>query len=212
MADRIIYTCVGASPASFYFPEFLLTSGPTVPAWIDYFGAMDVFGVTIEIDNPPAAGTFTYDFGSFTVDIVVSADCYSLYDPCCNPDKFFNISWVNIYGGRQNYLFDGFFTLEGRQEGGEQLFERDFVLKYSDTGNIYDGVICSVRDIPYSHVAKIWSLKNAPQAWLWNSTSHRFDIPIIIDRESITKRRSRDKFFNVSLRFCYAERLRIQTQ
>lgn len=209
---KYAFACVNGGTLTLNFPEYILTASPTVPAWISYSGAIDVFGVQVVITNAPAAGSFTYAFGQFNLTIFVNADCFSIYDPCCRNNNYFNISWINIHGGRQNYLFDGVHTLEGRQEGGSQTFERDFVLKYSDTGDNYDGVICSVKDIPYSHIATIWNLKNAPQAWLWNFTTERWDIPIIIDRESFIKRRSRDRFFSVQLRFRYAEKIRIQTQ
>lgn len=209
---KYAFACVNGGTLTLNFPEYLLTASPSVPGWVTYSGAVDVFGVQVIITNAPGEGTFIYDFGQFTLKIFVNADCFTTYDPCCRNNNYFNISWINIYGGRQNYIFDGVYTLEGRQEGGSLTFEKDFTLKYSDTGDNYDGVICTVKDIPFAHIATIWSLKNAPQAWLWNFTTERFDIPIIIDRESITKRKSRDRFFNVSIRFRYAEKIRIQTQ
>lgn len=207
-----IYTCVNGGIISVdYSGTGFSEPGPTVPAWLTY--SVGPHGLlTITVTDATVAGSYNYTFGDLTLIVFVSELCFQEYEPCCRNNNYFNIEFVNIYGGRQNYIFDGVYTMEGRTEGGEQVFETDFTLKYSDVGNVYDGIIATVRDIPSSHLAVIWALKNSIQCRLFNFETSRFDIPIIVDRESFTKRKSKDKFFTASIRFRYAERIRIQSQ
>lgn len=181
-----------------------------LPAWIDATDLGDT--MQIEITNAPTAGTFTYNFTVFTLKVIVTELCVENYNPCCKGHEI-NIGWINNLGGFQNWIFDGIITSEFRHQGGSQTFmNENQQMKYSDAGDNYDGEICECKDISKHHVDIISNLRMSIQAWIYNTESNAWDIPIIIDRDSFTKYNSKDRFFNISLRFFYAEKLQVQTQ
>lgn len=145
-----------------------------------------------------------------TVELVVVADLYDEVSNCCG-DR--NIAWYNIQGGWQNYVFSGIKTFQVEAGEDKQFKTNDYVLKHSEISGVFDGEILTTGDIPQSHVTVLDGLKaKSIQAFLYNDETELWDIPILVIRESYTKFRSRDKFFEVRVRFLYAEEILVQTQ
>jgi hypothetical protein len=72
-------------------------------------------------------------------------------------------------------------------------------------------MICTTGNIPKSHVDYLDSLRYSIQAYLYPSG---FDngIPILLDSDSFTKYTSRDKLFDVGVRFLFAKEIQNQRQ
>lgn len=166
----------------------------------------------------PAVGSYSVTFSEYvggneviwTIILNVLVDRYNVFQNCCG-DR--NIAWLNIQGGWQNYIFTGIknFQIEGGKDN--QFKTSDYVAKYSEISGVYDGELLTTGDIPKSHVDVLDGLRaKSIQAFLFNETSQAWDIPILIDRGSYTKYKSRDKFFEVRVKFIYATEVLIQTQ
>lgn len=136
----------------------------------------------------------------------VRESCEELYDNCCDG---MNIQWLNQVGGMQNYYFNGVKTFEVTQENAKRYIDYNKIARYSDRGNVYKGMIVSTKAIPQEHVDLLDSLRYSIQAY-----ENRDDVlyPILIDPESYTKYKSKDKKFDVFIKFIYAEPVKIQTQ
>lgn len=178
-----------------------------------FTGFMEGYTITA-----PAVGSYSVTFTEFaggneviwTIILNVLVDRYNVFQNCCG-DR--NIVWLNIYGGWQNYIFTGIktFQIEGGKDN--QFKTSGYVAKYSEISGVYDGELLTTGDIPKSHVDILDGLKaKSIQAFLFNEDTQAWDIPILIDRGSYTKYKSRDKFFEVRVKFIYAEEVLIQSQ
>lgn len=210
---KTIVTCVGDALTCRLDMEGGSGSVPTLPSWVTAYvsGASDL--IVITIDNPSTAGIYgPYDFGAFDVEIVVNENCFESVDPCCDGLER-NIAFLNRWGGWQNWIFDGVTTFETQHRGNEKTFARsDNVVRYHDTGDVFDGEIVTTRDIGRNHVDLIVEMAMSIQAYLYNSNTGAFDIPILIERQSFTKYETRTNFFTINIRFIYATRKNYQIQ
>jgi len=156
--------------------------------------------------------SFTFDLAGEeqTVEINVNTCLTEFYDNCC--DNQCNIAWLNPEGGWQNYIFTGIKTFEVQQDSGFTFKTSNKTIKYSEKENVYDAVICTTGNIPKSHVDYLDSLRYAIQAYLFNPTTNAWDIPILLDADSFTKYTSRQKLFDVSVRFIKAREIAVQRQ
>lgn len=204
---------------SFTFEGFNQGANPTPPDWFQWVNGV----VLIDIQTfngytftaPPQIGTYDIYFIDFTASVYyirinVIVGQYSLYNNCCG-DR--NIVWLGIHGGWQNYIFTGIKTFQV-QVGKEKQFKTSgLVLKNSEVNDVYDGELLTTGDIPKSHVNVLDGLRaKSVQAFLYNEDTEAWDIPIVIDRGSYTKFKSNDKFYEVRLKFIYAEEILVQTQ
>jgi len=146
--------------------------------------------------------------GDFKIIVNVLEDCTNLYSNCCTANSV-NVQWVNQAGGMQNYYFNGVQTIEVSQENAKRFIDPNNIARYSERGQVYDGKIISTKKIPQSHVDLLDSLRYSIQAYI-NVDDVLF--PIIIDPESYTKYKSKDKVFDVFLKFIFADPVKIQTQ
>lgn len=206
--------------------DFLAEQGanPSPPSWFDWvindalgFDALVAFSFTAP--NIPA--TFEIFFVShfdhsqgYKIIINVQSDDFDVYSNCCeteaNPHR--NIAWYNIQGGWQNYIFTGIKTFRVEVGGNKQFKTNQLVSKHQRIEGVFNGEIITAGDIPKSHVDYIDGLRYSIQAFLYNSITQTWDIPILIDLETFTKYETRDKFFDVRLKFIYAEEILVQTQ
>lgn len=149
------------------------------------------------------------DLIEWTIELFVIADTLSLYNNCCGG---MNIAWLNIQGGWQNYQFNGIKTYQVDIDSSRQFKTSGLIQKHSQIEGVYNGELISSGDIPRSHVDILDGLKYSIQAFLYNDDTGAWDIPILVDIGSFTKYKSRDKFFEVRLKFIYAEEILVQSQ
>lgn len=165
----------------------------------------------------PSIGSYTVAFTELvegeevilTIVLNVIAEAYNLYANCCG-DR--NIAWLNIQGGWQNYVFSGIKTFQVEVEGSKQFKNSNLEKKHSQIDGVYTGEIVTTGDIPKAHVDALDGLRYSIQAFLYNDDTEAWDIPILIEPESFTKYKSNDKFYEVRIKFIYAEEILVQTQ
>lgn len=191
---------------------------PAPPAWFAFVDGDVILGIQTyngyTFTAPASLGTYditfvSFDGAPFYVRINVVAEAYDIFQNCCG-DR--NIAWFNIQGGWQNYIFSGIKTFQVEVDGSKQFKTSDLVKKHSQIDGVYNGELISTGDIPKSHVDALDGLKYSIQAFLYNDETEAWDIPILINKDSFTKYKSNDKFFEVRLKFIYAEEILIQTQ
>lgn len=134
------------------------------------------------------------------------------YNNCCvnYPNGRVNIVWLNREGGYQNYIFQGVKTFEQRV-GDERTYKDGSILKLSQRKNVYSGRIVTTSNIPQLHVDYLDSLRTSIQAWEWNESDDTYT-EILLDNSDYVKYTTRQKLFDISIRFIYAEEIIIQTQ
>ena len=211
--------CVGEQAVEL-FPDFnpeILEYGNFVglPEWVTLtYSGLYVNGFII---NPPTEGSYSFTFETegeetieYEVDINISNCNQVAYDNCC--DNQCNIMWLNPQGGWQNYIFTGIKTFEVEQDNGNTFKTVSKVIKYTEKKEVYNAMICTTGNIPKSHVDYLDSLRYSIQAYLFNSNTNTWDIPILLDSESFTKYTSRDKLFDVAVRLLFAKEIQIQRQ
>jgi hypothetical protein len=187
------------------------TSFTGVPSFVAIVPFGKVLGLII-LGNTAGAFTFTFevDGETFLVEINVSTCITEFYDNCC--DNQCNIAWINPQGGWQNYIFTGIKTFEVQQDNGNTFKTSNKTIKWSERKEVYEATICTTGSIPKAHVDYLDSLQYSVQAYLFNPTTNAFDIPILVDSDSFTKYTSRQKIFDVSIRFLKAKEIQVQTQ
>ena len=190
-------------------------SVPTVPAWITVTNDTTNKILTLEFD-PSSTGSFSYDFGAFMVyvEVISTANFFTEIESCCTDSL--NITWLNRLGGWQNWNFacKRMFQIEG---SAAKTFVNDITVKYSDINDVFQAVEVMADVFNRKQLDYIATLSYSIQAFLYNSDTQEFDIPILIDRKSFTKY---DKYglnqqqfpFPFTFRFIYAKKLLIQTQ
>jgi hypothetical protein len=134
----------------------------------------------------------------------------ALYVNCCDND--INIGWFNRLGGWQNYIFSGVKTFEVKVEDTKTFKSFERVKKFSEITGVYEGEIVTTGNIPQAHADYLDSLRYSIQAYVYNETTSAWDLPILVDVNSWVKYSSRDKLFDVRIRFIYATEKIIQSQ
>lgn len=207
---RYTYDIISAYPSWFNVVEGTNPPlGNTVIGW-NFTFPDNITDEAITIQRTTWTPFYHYD-DFMTIEIVTDLSCgLEEYDVCCTDAC--NIAWLTRQGGWQNYIFPG--VKEWRVEVGDaKTFKTNQpIIKYSEVRDVYNGKICSTGDIPKSHVDLLDSLQYAIQAYMWNADTENWDIPILIDKKSFVKYKTRDKFYDVKIRFIYAEELLVQTQ
>lgn len=188
---------------------------PSVPAWIAIVNDTGDKTLTITF-TPTAAGSFgAYAFTAFNLYVVVTASFYLSQSNCCTGEPM-NIAWLNRLGGWQNFSFNCSRTYE-IDGASAKTFVNDLTIKYSDINDVYDAVAVDADLANRTEINLVATLKYAVQAFLYNTDTLEWDIPILIDRDSFPKY---DRYglkqmqfpFNFTFRFIYATKLLIQTQ
>jgi hypothetical protein len=187
------------------------TSFTGVPNFVAVVPFGKLLGLII-LGNTTGAYSFTFQSGgeTFLVEINVNTCLTEFYDNCC--DNQCNIAWLNPQGGWQNYIFTGIKTFEVQQDNGNTFKTSNKTIKWSERKEVYEATICTTGNIPKSHVDYLDSLRYSVQAFLFNPATSAFDIPILVDSESFTKYTSRQKLFDISIRFLKAKEIQVQTQ
>jgi hypothetical protein len=195
--------------------DFLTSSDATNFQNVPSFVGFTIIGRSLVISilgNTIGQSTFTFDLGGEEQTVIINVNnCLTdFYDNCC--DNQCNIAWLNPQGGWQNYIFTGIKTFEVNQDNGNTFKTSNKTIKWSERKEVYEATICTTGSIPKAHVDYLDSLQYSVQAYLFNPTTNAFDIPILVDSDSFTKYTSRQKIFDVSIRFLKAKEIQVQTQ
>lgn len=198
-----------------YYGDNTVSIPGGLPAWITATDETDDEGrdrIKLEFD-PVAVGSYgPYDFGDFNIEAEVVTALYASVDGCCDSGEV-NIAWFNRLSGWQNWKFRRRRTFELQSKGDAKQFSRDLTAYYSKLPDKFEGEVVSVTIHSQSQLDNLSTLKYALQAYVYNSETGEYDIPILIDQESFTKYFDKQKtFIPFSFRFIYAERLNTQTQ
>lgn len=181
---------------------------PSFVAIVPFFGTLGLVILANQVGS--YSFTFTIEQEPFEIQINVTQCIEDFYDNCCTFDC--NIAWLNRQGGWQNYIFTGIRTYEIEQESGSTFKTIDKVKKWAEKTEVFEAVICTTGNVPRSHIDYIDSLRYSIQAYLFNEQTQKFDIDILLDSESYTKYTSRQKFFDVAIRFLKTKEIIIQSQ
>jgi len=131
----------------------------------------------------------------------------------CKADVI-NIAWLNQLGGFSSFALEGRF-IKGRDFGSDQtIVTNTRVLKRIEYKDVYDTFEIRGGVLSKNQLDLLQSLRSSIQAYLYNSNTEAFDIPIVIDRGSFNTYGNR---FNQSetrfgFRFRLSQQVRIQTQ
>lgn len=216
------------------FDDLIFIQGayPNPPAWFEWSTTGAEFDIEYlngyRFTAPTELGTYEVFFTNhfpeddplgrtphnYKIVINVYFNNYDTYGNCCETEnnKHRNLTWLGIHGGWQNYIFTGVKTFRVDIGRNNQFKTNEYVIKHAEINGVYDGEIITSGDIPKSHVDLLDGLKYSIQAFLYNEETEAWDIPILVDLESFTKYKSRDNFFEVRLKFIYAEEIVVQSQ
>lgn len=225
------FTWLGASPTAGF------TADPALPSWIQ----ATAVGNNIEvIINPCTAGVGDYLSGDYNpLDYLTGGQvnsvtgCYSfdfelggllftlgvcvtpiseIVEVC--PADVLNFAWLNQRGGFSSFAVECRY-INGREFGGEGLtVNANRILKRVQFLDVYD--FTEVRGGVFSknQLDLLASLRSAIQAFLYNTETQAFDIPVVLDRSSFTTygNRFNQSETRFSFRFRRSQQLVIQSQ
>jgi hypothetical protein len=139
------------------------------------------------------------------------------YTPeCCTG---LNIVWLNREGGYQSFLFGGKRAIYEINDGEAETFKtQNLTLKNSSLKDVYRAVVVNTGVIDRELLSVLESLRNSIQAWVYDEDlpdylnfEDRFT-PIIVDRESMIVRDTKERIVERTFRFLIAKELNIQGQ
>lgn len=130
----------------------------------------------------------------------------------CEADGI-GICWVNQEGGRQSFYFNQPKEFAISQEDGQTYVNQSNEKRYYTKGLVEDVVRITQQFIPIEFVTSINSLKNSIQAWTFtdidDNTTYK---SIVIDEDSWTFKKSKQRFYELSFNFKYSVAKIIQKQ
>lgn len=197
------------------------------PSWFNAVEWMGYWFTGYSFTAPLTLGTYQFIFGcqlsspiqttfaTYLIEVVVVADIIARPVEICCQKKEHNIAWFNKEGGWRNWIFDGVRTSKLKMSNDNTFKELDddgdLTTKYSERSEIFDAEICSAI-VTCSQLEYLDSLRESIQAYKYNSEDDSFNIAVLLDSKSVTKYKSKDKFFEVKISFIYAKEKLIQTQ
>jgi hypothetical protein len=131
----------------------------------------------------------------------------------CDGDTSFNIAWANREGGWSSYVFEGR-KIYGVDIGVVKTYKKGRELKRSSVEEVYETAEVILSNKSERDLNFIKSLRTSPQAYLYNTLTLQWDIPIILDKENIElySKPYRQAEQEDSFKFRYAEEVVIQSQ
>lgn len=125
----------------------------------------------------------------------------------------YNLAWVNRQGGWNNFIFDGRRSF-GVDVGSVEDFKDGLVSRHSIIEGVFDNCELLFSNRTKKDLILISTLKYSIQAYLYNTQTKQWDIPITIDRSSFPTYSEPFNQANVSgsIRFKYAKELKVQRQ
>lgn len=226
-----VITWLGASPTAGF------TVAPALPSWIqatavgnsiqliinpctggvaDYLSAdYNIFDYLTGGQLNSVTGCFSYVFtlGStlFTLNVCVTP-VSEIVDVCS--EDVLNFAWLNQRGGFSSMAVDCRYV-NGREFGADNtVVDGTQTLKRVEFRDVYDFTEVRGGVLSKNQLDLLTSLRSSIQAFLYNTETAAFDIPIVIDRAGFTTYGNR---FNQSetrfnFRFRRAKQVTIQTQ
>ena len=196
----------------------------TYPSWFSWTvtGGINSIKRVTYTGTAPSAGTFTATYQIFNTTTAVTTN-YTItiiaavpFDPfervtdCCK--NIVNIAWLNPLGGWSSYVFKGLKTDKITVDG-EKRYLSNNIYRDSEIKEVLEKVVASTSLVPKHHIDFTASLRYSIQAFLYNTVTKKFDIPIYLDRGSFTPvlYNSRSKRFEFSFEFT-TKKLLTQTQ
>ena len=191
----------------------------TVPAWFTWTGTSYTFNMASVTTGTTVIG-FSADGIEYLIIInkgSVCAPAVISYTPeCCTG---LNIVWLNREGGYQSFLFGGKRAIYEINDGEAETFKtQNLTLKNSSLKDVYRAVVVNTGVINSELLSVLESLRNSIQAWVYDEElpdylnfEDRFT-PIIVDRESMIVRDTRERIVERTFRFLIAKELNIQGQ
>ena len=191
----------------------------TVPAWFTWTGTSYTFNMASVTTGTTVIG-FSADGIEYLIIInkgsVCAAAVISYTPECCTG---LNIVWLNREGGYQSFLFGGKREIYEINDGEAETFKtQNLTLKNSSLKDVYRAVVVNTGVIDRELLSVLESLRNSIQAWVYDEElpdylnfEDRFT-PIIVDRESMIVRDTRERIVERTFRFLIAKELNIQGQ
>jgi hypothetical protein len=167
-----------------------------------------------QLNSVTGCFSFVFSLGGdtlFTLNVCVTP-VSELVDVC--KADVLNIAWLNQLGGFSSFALEGKF-IKGRDFGSDQtIVTSTLILKRIEYKDVYDTFEIRGGVLSKNQLDLLQSLRSSIQAYLYNSNTQAFDIPIVIDRGSFNTYGNR---FNQSetrfgFRFRLSQQVRIQTQ
>lgn len=159
-------------------------------------------------------GCFSYAFNLggllFTLGVCVTP-ISEIIEVC--PDAL-NFAWLNQRGGFSSMALDCRY-LNGRDFGGDStVLGSNSQLKRVEFTDVYDTVSVSGGVLGKNQLEILASLRSSIQAFLFNTATQAWDIPIVLDKQNFSTygNRFNQSETRFSFRFRKAQRVEIQTQ
>lgn len=161
-------------------------------------------------------GCYSFDFslsGSPLFTLNVCVDPISEIVTVC-PADVLNFAWLNQRGGFSSFALECKYD-NGREFGSDStVVDAAGMLKRVEFRDVYDFTEVRGGVLSKNQLDLLASLRSSIQAFLYNSQTAAFDIPVVIDRESF---RTYGNRFNqaetrFSFRFKRSQQVAIQTQ
>lgn len=195
----------------------------TAPLW---FGWVTIFGANIYTFNPTTLTNgatvigFLADGIEYLIIINIGTSCgfnsFTFEPECCTGT---NIVWLNQQGGYQNFLFSGKRSIFEVGEGEVERFKtQNMTLKNASIRNLYRSVIVNTGVIDVELLPILESLRCSIQAWVYDEELPEYLnyedrlTPIIIDRDAMIVRDTKERIVERSIRFLIAKEKIIQGQ
>jgi hypothetical protein len=172
---------------------------------------------------PTTIGTYTFVFTegfgavqeTWTVVVVIDGtSALTSRESCCNEE--FDIVCLNQFGGWQNRPFQGVRTYQVRlgtaKEFKQQNNDGDLTLKMSQREGVRDAYIVSSGNISLEELNDVDQFRQSIQCFRYNTDTELYDIPILILRDSYTKRKNTDRLYEARFGFVDAVEINIQSQ
>lgn len=145
--------------------------------------------------------------GEFSL-IFDKSECATEIQTCCSEDTI-NIVWLGREGAIKLWYFSGVREYDVKVGDAGTFKNNDYQLQYSSRNNIYKGRSASTGNISKTEADYLDELRYAIQAW---SVIDGEVKPILVDNDSFFKYKSKDKLFDIKVRYIIAEQVLIQTQ
>ena len=154
------------------------------------------------------AAAFGGTYEGYLLEFIVG-DCDTMQDVgCCNTDAV-TIRWLGREGAIKEWYFNGVKEYEVEVGEANTFKNTSRQLQYSQRKDIYNGKMVSTKSISRAQVDFLDELKYSIQAWEWDGTTAT---AITLNNDSFFKYKSRDKLFDLSIRYVIAEEVIVQTQ
>jgi len=150
----------------------------------------------------------------FMLQFQIATDCATEITTCCDDDAVV-IRWLGREGGIKQWTFSGVRTFDVEVGDANTFKNSDMQLLYSQRTGIYNGKLLTTGNITRTQVDFLDEVKYSIQVWEWtdaDTPGTYYAVPITVNNDSFGKYKSRDKLFDVSLKYILSTEIQVQTQ